>query len=219
MLTPTALAVMVRYPVVGEVKTRLARHIGAERACVLYRAFLQDIQARFAGHRRTLVWAFYPPEKDYAALVKPGTRVVPQEGRDLGERLHNCFRRLCNDGFERVLIIGGDVPHVRDEWLDEAEASLNTADVVLGPSMDGGYYLIAMCHPHDVFSGIQMSTASVLAETCRKAESAGLRLHLLPASFDIDEAADLARLSELLRDHGYARLLPATAAVLKSGEY
>lgn len=212
----TALAVMARYPVVGEVKTRLARHIGAERACALYRAFLQDIEARFAGQRRTLVWAFYPPEKDFAALLTSGTRSLPQEGRDLGERLHNCFRRLCGDGFERVLIIGGDAPHVRDEWLDEAEASLDTADVVLGPSADGGYYLIAMCRPHDVFSGIRMSTPRVLAETRHKAETAGLRVHLLPVSFDIDEAGDLLRLRELLRNDRFATLLPSTAAVLRS---
>jgi rSAM/selenodomain-associated transferase 1 len=215
MFSNSALVVMARYPAVGEVKTRLGRSIGAARACALYRAFLDDIEARFAGQRRALVWAFYPPDRDFAATVGPGGRCLPQEGRDLGERLHNCFRRLCGEGFERVLIIGGDAPHVRDEWLDEAEARLDDTDVVLGPSADGGYYLIAMRRPLDVFSGIEMSTERVLAETLDKAKAAGLRVHLLPRSFDVDEEGDLVRLQELLRADGCASWLPATAAVLR----
>ena len=111
---------MARYPAVGEVKTRLARAIGAERACALHHAFLRDIDTRFAGQRRVLVWAFHPPESDFAALVAAGAHCVPQEGANLSTRMYNCFRRLCGDGFARVLMIGADVPHVRDEWLDEA---------------------------------------------------------------------------------------------------
>jgi len=205
---------MARYPAAGAVKTRLARVIGAERACALYRAFLQDLETRFAGHRRSLVWAYLPPERDFAALVAPGARCMPQTGRDLGERMYHCFQQLLSDGFERVLMIGADAPHVRDEWLDEAEATLDDVDVVLGASADGGYYLIAMKAPHDVFSGIEMSTPRVFAATVAKAEERGLRVHELPTTFDVDEEADLARLRELLARDEYARMLPATAAVL-----
>ncbi len=211
----TALVVMARYPTIGEVKTRLARAIGPERAYALYCAFLRDIETRFARASRPLIWAFHPPDCDFAAVVAPGARCVPQEGADLGARMHNCFRRLCSEGFARLLMIGCDSPHLRDEWLDEAAARLETADLVLGPSEDGGYYLIAMRAPHDVFSGIEMSTARVLADTQRKAEAAGLRVYLLPATFDIDEAADVDRLRDLLVRDGYADRLPATAVVLK----
>ena len=211
----TALVVMARYPAVGEVKTRLARAIGAERAAALYHAFLRDLDARFAGQRRVLVWAFHPADSDFAALVSAGARCVAQEGADLSARMYNCFRRLCADGFARVLMIGSDVPHVRDEWLDEAEARLEHADVVLGPTEDGGYYLIAMRAPHDVFTGIETGTAHVLADTCRKAEAAGLRVHRLPASFDIDEHDDLLRLRALIADAGTASRIPATAALLR----
>jgi rSAM/selenodomain-associated transferase 1 len=210
-----ALAVMARYPSVGEVKTRLARTLGSERTCALYRAFLRDIEARFAFQRRALVWAFYPPDRDFPSVVAPGACCFPQVGRNLGERMHNCFRRLFASGFGRVLLIGGDVPHVRDEWLDEAEGHLDGADIVLGPAADGGYYLVAMQRPHDVFSGISMSTAHVLRDTLAKAEGAGLRVHLLPPSFDVDEAPDLRRLHDLLADARYAQLLPSTAAVLR----
>ncbi|MBI4514478.1 MAG: TIGR04282 family arsenosugar biosynthesis glycosyltransferase [Deltaproteobacteria bacterium] len=212
---PTALVVMARYPEIGRVKTRLARAIGDDRAHALYRAFLRDIEARFAGQRRTLVWAFHPPQSDFAAVVGRG-RCLPQVGGDLGERLHNCFRSLCREGFDCALIIGGDAPHVREAWLDEAEHALARAEVVLGPSADGGYYLIGMRQPHDLFSGIEMSTPRVLAETLAKAQTAGLRVHLLPESFDVDEESDVARLRALLVHDGSQ--LPCTAALLRGWE-
>ena len=210
----TALVIMARYPEVGAVKTRLGRQIGAARACALYRAFVCDLHARFAGRRRPLIWAFLPADRDFAAVVGAGARCLPQQGRDLGERMLRCFRDLHGAGFERVLMIGADVPHVRDAWLDEAEAQLEDADLVLGPSADGGYYLIAMRQPHDVFTGVEMSTPHVLADTCRRADTAGLRVHLLPPSFDVDDVDDLRRLQMLLRQEGYDRLLPSTSALL-----
>ena len=205
---------MARCPRVGEGKTRLARDIGAERAGRLYRAFLQDIEARFAAGRRTLLWAFYPPDADFRALTRVASRCLPQRGEDLGQRMWNCFQTLCREGFERVIMIGADVPHVCDEWLDEAEAQLAATDLVLGPTDDGGYYLIAMREPHDVFTGIAMSTDCVLAETLRKAEASALRVHLLPRSFDIDEGRDLVQLRTFLQRDGCDVQLPHTAAVL-----
>ena len=209
----TVLAVMARYPAVGAVKTRLAESIGAPRACELYRAFLQDIEAGFAHGPRPFVWVFHPPESDFAALVAPGVRCLPQAGGDLSERLHNCVRTLVDDGFERVIVIGADVPHVRDAWLDEAEQQLDTADVVLGPSDDGGYYLVGMRAAHDIFSGVAMGTTRVLEETLARAAAAGLGVHLLPQSFDIDAAADLDRLRRLIDDG--STWLPHTAAALR----
>ncbi len=212
----TALVLMARYPVAGAVKTRLAEAIGAGRAAALYHAFIRDIDARFQAGRRTLVWAFTPPQADFAGLVSPGTRCLPQRGAHLGERMRQCFLTLFASGFERVLMIGADVPHVSDEQLDEAEQRLDSADVVLGPAQDGGYYLVAMRHPHDLFSGVHMGTATVLAETLAKLNAAGLRAHLLPASFDIDAADDLGRLHALLRRDQVR--LPHTAALLARWE-
>lgn len=210
----TALAVMARYPEIGAVKTRLARAIGADRAYVLYRAFLQDIAVRFGGSRRALIWVFYPPDREFSAAVGAGSRCIPQRGSDLGERMHNCFRHVCAAGFERVIMIGADVPHIDDGSLDEAESALDRADVVLGPSEDGGYYLVAMQQPHDIFTGVEMGTGLVLDQTLQRARAAQLQVHLLPRSFDIDEAADLLRLRAMLLDQGSGASLPHTAAVL-----
>jgi rSAM/selenodomain-associated transferase 1 len=206
---------MARYPAAGIVKTRLARRIGGDRAAALYAAFLRDLQARFSGARRTLVWMFDPPDSEFRAWIGPQACCVPQRGGDLGARMHNAFRSLCGEGFATVIVIGADAPHIRDEWIDEAETALDSADVVLGPTDDGGYYLIAMRAPHDVFSGIEMSTARVLTQTQDKAMMAGLRVRLLPRTFDIDEADDLVRLQALLGNASYPQL-PHTEALLRN---
>jgi len=111
-------------------------------------------------------------------------------------------------------MIGADVPHVRDEWLDEAETALGEVDLVLGPTEDGGYYLVGMRAPHDVFSGIPMSTHRVLAETLGKAAAASLRVHLLPHCFDVDEESNLRQLWALVGRGGCGVQLPHTEAVL-----
>lgn len=201
---------MARYPEVGAVKTRLAAACGAERATALYRAFLADLDARFGRGPRRLLWAYHPPGSAFPSVVRPGAQCIAQEGADLGARMHACFRHLLGAGFRSVVMIGADVPHVRDAWIDEAEGRLEEVDVVLGPSADGGYYLVAMRAPHDVFTGIVMSTPHVLAQTRAKIAAAGLRVHLLPSSFDIDEAGDLDRLRVELADAELARRLPAT---------
>jgi rSAM/selenodomain-associated transferase 1 len=219
MSARVALAIMARYPAAGAVKTRLARAIGAERACTLYRAFLHDLDERFIGGRRVVVWAYHPPDSDFEASMNPGARCLPQTGNGLGERMHNCFRRLYADGFDKVILIGTDAPHLRDQWLDEAEAALDGADVVLGPTDDGGYYLVAMRQPHDIFSGVAMSTAHVLADTVAKARAAKLTVRLLARTFDIDEGGDLRRLHALIEADCLQPLLPHTAALLGEWGY
>jgi len=210
----TALAVMARYPAVGAVKTRLARGIGPERACLLYRAFLQDIEARFARRQRALVWMYYPPACDFAGVVGAAASCRPQEGADLGERMLNGFRTLLREGFERVIMIGADVPHVRDEWLDEAEEQLKNVDVVLGPTEDGGYYLVAMHSAHDVFSGVTMGRHTVLSDTLEIAAARKLTVHQLPRSFDVDELQSLQRLQVALEEESLRAALAQTVRLL-----
>lgn len=212
-LSRTVLAVMARYPTAGAVKTRLARIMGAERACMLYRAFLADLETRFTAGPRPLVWVFSPPDAPFSKILAAGARCMPQRGRNLGERMHSAFGDLCREGYDRVILIGSDTPHLRDTWLDEAERRLDDVDVVLGPSADGGYYLIALRQPHDVFSGILMSTGRVLEQTLQKAAARDLRVHLLPSTFDIDEYDDLVQLGLLIQREG-ERGLQHTAAVL-----
>jgi uncharacterized protein len=216
----TALVVMARYPEPGMTKTRLARSIGDDEAVRLYRAFLIDLAHRFAKSRFNLNWAYTPVEVDYdaflASLVPSLVRQMscfPQEGPELGTRLHHAFTWTRARRFQHTIVIGSDLPHISLNHVEQARLALDEADVVLGPAEDGGYYLIAMRDPYDVFSGIPMSTSVVLEMTVQQAQRQGLKVALLEPLFDVDELADLMRLAQMLQAD--ESLAPATAALCR----
>ena len=218
-MSDTALAIMARYPEAGKTKTRLAQATGNEVAAQLYRAFLTDLARRFAGTTFDLHWAFTPPAIDYQSFVATLAPALarymacfPQQGDDFGTRLHNVFRQTAGRNYPYTVLIGSDSPHICRETVAQARAALEQADVVLGPAEDGGYYLIAMREPHDVFSGIPMSTSVVLRMTIELAQRQGLSVRLLQPLFDVDELPDLQRLAQALEEN--AALAPATAAFL-----
>lgn len=208
-----ALVVFARRPVPGEVKTRLARAIGAEAAARLYRAFVADLARRFGAGPPPAFWAVAPPLGDFAELFGlPRERCFEQSGGDLGARLRAAFRAMRERGFSRVAAIGSDSPHLPARRMREALARLERADVVLGPARDGGYYLVALRGPADVFSGIAWSTPDVLSQTLARVASLGLRADLLEPDFDVDTASDLDRLRAQVASA--PEDLPATAAAL-----
>ncbi len=218
-MADTALAVVARYPEAGKTKTRLARAIGAQEAADLYRVFLTDLARRFAGPDIDLHWAFTPPQVDYAAFVATLAPALaqhmtcfPQQGADFNTRLHNVFKWTSARKYSSTVLIGSDSPHISSVVVAQARCALNEADVVLGPADDGGYYLIAMREPYDVFSGIPMSTDVVLQMTIELAQRQGLSVRLLDTLFDIDEMPDLQRLAQLLEAD--PTLAPETAAYL-----
>jgi uncharacterized protein len=209
-----ALVVVAKYPRTGEVKTRLAVAIGAEPACALYRAFLADMDERLGAAGYAPLWAYTPADAPFATVVADAERCFPQVGPDLNARLRNVFRALLAAGWERVAIVSSDSPHLPLSWLAEAYRALDDHDVVLGPADDGGYSLIAMAAAHEVFDGVTMSTARVLAQTVALAEAQALRVYLLASIFDVDEPSDLPRLAAALREPALRGALPRTEAVL-----
>lgn len=219
----TALVVMARYPEVGATKTRLARAIGVEAAAHLYCAFLTDLAQRFAGQQYDLHWAYTPngaSYPDFMATLAPSLvqsmRFFPQEGPELGARLHHAFQWAYERGYQRTIIISSDSPHLSRDIVARAREALDGADVVLGPAHDGGYYLIAMSRPHDVFRGIPMSTSLVMQMTVDLAQRQGLKVTTLETLFDVDEWPDLVRLARLLRaDSSLAPVTFARLATMK----
>jgi len=215
----TALVVMARYPQIGTTKTRLARMIGDEETVRLYRAFLTDLAHKFAGQICDLHWAYTPAEVDYLSFIATlapafieHMHAFPQQGIDLGARLYHVFRWTYDRAYQRTIIIGSDSPQISPKTVEQARKALDKADVVLGPADDGGYYLIAMRRPYDVFRDIPMSTSIVAQKTIELAQSQGLKVHTLENLFDIDELPDLVRLAQLLEtDSSHA---PETATYL-----
>ena len=197
-----ALAAMAKAPIAGAVKTRLCPPLRPDEAAELARCFLQDrveqLGAVPAGDRLV---AFTPPEAAalVRALVPPEVRVVPQQGADLGARMSRLLAMLLAEGYAGALVLGTDTPTLPTACLTEAAAVLGQgrADVVLGPSEDGGYYLIGLTTPAPaLFVDMPWSTAAVCEETLRRARAAGYRVVVLPTWFDVDRIADLARLRD-----------------------
>ena len=220
-MSDAALVVMARYPEYGKVKTRLARSLGADRTLILYQAFLQDLAQRFAGWIYDLHWAYTASDNDFSALIssfeasyreKPYT--FPQRETDFGARLLHAFEHTCDAGYQRTILISSDSPHISREIIQQAYDALEHADVVLGPAEDGGYYLIAMRHPYDLFSAIPMSTEVVLELTIAKAKEQNLSVSLLEPLFDVDTQQELLCLVDLLRQD--RSLAPVTATYLES---
>ena len=196
------IVVAAKAPRPGTVKTRLLPALSPEAAASLAGAFLEDTlqtaATAAASLRADLVLALdgapalLPP-----SLLPLSVSVIAQAGNTLGERLETMMGAagLSVGGDRRVCVIGGDAPHLPAAFLIEAFGRLATADVVLGPADDGGYYLIALSRPAPtLFADIPWSGPDVLAATRVRAAAAGLRLALLPPWYDVDTPHDLRRM-------------------------
>jgi len=216
-----ALAVMAKAPRPGKVKTRLSPPLTPEEAAALNTCFLKDTTRNIAdvaeqGNAAGVIC--YTPAGDEAAfdrLLPEDFSLVLQRGDAFGERLLCAAEDLLALGFGAVCLIDSDSPTVPRAAFEQAVAELAKPGdrVVLGPSDDGGYYLIGLKKAHAaVFDRITWSTATVFAETCERAQEAGLEVVELPRWYDVDDAATLQVLEvELLEGtrpsfvetHGY----------------
>jgi rSAM/selenodomain-associated transferase 1 len=189
------LVVFVKEPRPGAVKTRLAAFVGPEAAAHLYRALAEAVleaTTPVPGEYERLVF-FHPPEARRALREwLPGVSLRSQAGADLGERMADAFARAFRRGAARVAIVGSDVPGLTRGTARRALATLDEADVVLGPAEDGGYYLIALRAPHpELVRGIDWSTPAVLGQTLARAEAAGLAVRRIETLRDVDTLDDL----------------------------
>ncbi|MGH7326025.1 MAG: TIGR04282 family arsenosugar biosynthesis glycosyltransferase [Candidatus Rokuibacteriota bacterium] len=215
---PVAVAIMAKAPRPGEVKTRLCPPLSPAVAAALYRCFLLDKieQVRALKDARPVV--AYTPDEAWAEFeaLAPGFTLVRQHGGDLGARLLASLGALLSDGHRGAIAIDSDTPTLPTAFLQQAVDRMTdpTVDVVLGPTEDGGYYLIGVRAARaELFQEMEWSTPRVLEETLRRAATAGLRLACLPPWFDVDTPDDLVRLRDVLvRQRGHAPL--HTAAFL-----
>ena len=214
-----AVVVMAKAPGMTVVKSRLHDSLTADRATELYRCFLLDrLDAIAALADIDGAVAFTPVEAEalMKAMTPAGLRLMPQRGADLGERLSNVLTELLAYGHAGAIAVDSDSPTLPMAYVSAAAEVLTLArhDVVLGPSEDGGYYLIGLRSPHpELFQGIAWSTRSVLPTTLAKARALALEVYLLPTWFDVDTETDLARLYSEMQKQGGSP--PRTSAFLR----
>jgi len=244
-----ALAVMTKAPQAGRVKTRLVPPLTPEQAAELNKCFLRDTAAAISSCSRRHVGdankmpfehgrashseaatgvcgiAVYTPvgaESAYNDILPNDFFLSPQRGDEFGERLYFAVEDLFKCGFESVCLIDSDSPTVPAENFVKAVELLSASGdrVVLGPSDDGGYYLIGLKKPHrQLFEQIDWSTERVLNQTIQRATEMQLEVKLLPAGYDVDDDASLRRLSnELLADTTSTDIAPYTRRFLASLE-
>jgi rSAM/selenodomain-associated transferase 1 len=210
----SAVVIMAKAPRPGAVKTRLCPPLSPEQAAELYRCFLLDTIAKLRTCRETSLFISYTPRsvRGVFSALAPGVPLLPQRGHDLGARMADCFAQLFARGYTEVLLTGSDLPTLPLCVMQQALDLMATpqVDVVLGPSEDGGYYLIGLhtLHP-ELFEEMTWSTPQVLAETIRRAHAQRLQMAYLPPWFDVDTPADLLRLQTALAQ-GSSHLLPHT---------
>lgn len=212
--TEQLLLVMAKAPRPGAVKTRLCPPLTPGLAADLYRAFLRDTLAlaeRLAGTDRGVVFPPTADDRSLHALLPPAAQCWPQEGVGLGPGLRGAFARGFAAGYRRVVVMSSDSPTLPPAIVGEAFALLDDYDVTLGPTADGGYYLIGLAAPQPhLFEDISWSTSAVFGQTLQRAAEMGLRVRTLPEWHDVDGVADLLPLAAACRD-GAA---PQTAAIL-----
>ncbi len=192
------VAVMAKQPMAGRTKTRLSPPLSAQAAADLYEALLNDTIALVSGlHDLQLALAVTraTTRGTWALPAADGAIVLIVEGADIGDCLRQTTEQLCAAGFAHVITLNSDGPTLPAAHIRQADALLERHDVVVGPSEDGGYYLLGLRRPHpDLFRDVEWSTHRVLAQTLDRAAALRLSVGLLPAWYDVDTAADLERL-------------------------
>lgn len=211
----TCAILFARAPVPGRVKTRLQAGLSPQQTAALYQAFLQDscqLLLDCCARHKVIASADADGLDGLRSLLDPGSKAglafTVQQGDDLGRRMALALRAAFDEGAERAVIMGTDAPSLPPASIDEALQALTTADVVLGPVVDGGYYLVGVSKgafegvSPALFEAIDWSTSRVLDQSISRLPDAA-RLTLLPPWYDVDHPADAA----FLRTHldGLAR--------------
>lgn len=198
-----ALIVFAKPPVPGRVKTRLTPVLTPDEAARLYRAFLHDALDQYRALGVDVRLYLSPAENGVPALDVPaGIACFEQQGGGLAARMRAAFADTFAAAYTRVAIIGTDHPTLPSAFVEQAFAALDaSASVCIGPSTDGGYYLLGMnaFYPQ-LFDGMTYSHDRVFADTLRRAAQTGAHLTVLPRWYDVDEPADVRRMLDDLAE-------------------
>ena len=186
-----ALIIFVKNPVLGKVKTRLAATIGDQEALRVYEALLAHTQEEVNRLKNTTVFVFYSDQFENDNWNRTYFK-MNQEGIDLGERMNHAFDTILTRKYAKTVIIGSDCYDLNAEIIQDGFDALNDYDSVVGPSEDGGYYLLGLKESTpSIFKNITWSTDTVLKETETKLQALNKTYTLLPTLNDIDTEEDL----------------------------
>lgn len=196
------LVIMAKAPKPGAVKTRLAQCLPPPAVTALYRCLLDDTMTLAQSVDNVEVAIMCPASDvdDLERLAGDSVRVVAQTGEGLAAGLTSVFAHFAATGQQRIIAFNSDSPHLPASVLQRAFEDLAKCDVVIGPTHDGGYYLVGAKATHPgLFNGDGMGTSSALETLLERVRAQGLSVRLADPFYDIDVASDLIRLDEELR--------------------
>lgn len=199
MNTKDLLIVFAKNPEAGKVKTRLAQEVGDTKALEIYKALLNHTRG-ITGSLTCDKAVFYADEIEVNDLWDEQIyQKYLQSGKSLGERMKEAFRVGFDAGYKRVIIIGTDCMMLQPMHIENGFQMLKVFDFVIGPAKDGGYYLMGMEEFHEpLFDDKAWSSNTVLYDTLKDIDDAGMNYKLLPELQDIDYLNDIPKDSQLL---------------------
>ncbi len=196
------IIIFVKNPILGKVKTRLAKTVGDEKALAIYHQLLQITHDAVVDlpFRKFVFYSDFVENEDIWENISFNKDI--QRGEDLGERMQNAFDLVLNEPLiERAVIIGSDCPQISAQHITKAFVALETHEVVIGPAQDGGYYLLGMKHVQTpLFQNKPWSSSQLLTETIEELNNLKKTVYFLPLLSDLDEEKDLYLLDNL-HDH------------------
>ena len=195
----SCVILFVKYPVPGNVKTRLAKQVGELYAVEIYKCFVADMFDKFRDLNLCIKVFFAGTDKkdDFEQWFGNDIFCNLQSGKELGAKMKNAFEVIFSDSFTKALIIGTDIPDLPEEYIELAFNTLKNNDTVLGPSSDGGYYLIGFTKKNflpEAFDNITWSSDKVLEQTISRLNKHDKMIYLLPQWHDVDTLDDLKSL-------------------------
>lgn len=192
----TLILFFVKFPDPGRVKTRISGILGDEKAAAIYRAFVLDMMDTLVLSGHPLAVCFDPQTRleAFKLWLGHGWRYLPQQGDHLGDRMKRAFQDAFLTGCRRAILIGSDFPDLPPQIIREAFSTLEHHPAVIGPALDGGYYLIGFgrdTFEPSIFDRVQWGGVGVLKQTLWRFKQRRQRIHLLPGWNDIDTYDDL----------------------------
>jgi uncharacterized protein len=192
------LIIFIRYPEKGRVKTRLAQYLGDDLTLDLYKHFLFDIltMCRMIDAEIMIAYSISEQRKDDSLFFSEQYMHFCQKGDDLGQRMFNALCEAAERGCNKCVLLGSDIPDLPAAIINDAYKALDSQDITLGPSADGGYYLIGFRSEridNSIFDKVKWGTESVLKDTLENIEKTGMSFSLLQEWCDIDDLYTLKR--------------------------
>ena len=202
-----AIILFLKLPSKGKVKTRLGKDLGPDLVLALYKAFINDILNICSTVSADTLIAYAPDseaEKEYKTLLSKHTSFM-QRGCNLGERMFNAFTDAYSRGYKKCVLIGSDIPGITNNIISEACSMLDKYDIAIGPSADGGYYLIGntiKSNSDQYYKDIEWSRPDVYEKTKNRIELPGYSMSRLATLNDIDDIHDLIEFYETNKNNG-----------------